>query len=107
MKAFHQPLSRDAVLLMEIAVDKRLFWFLKEGTELDLSNKANLDMYIQQILSRGKSSDIKKLIGTLPLPDFMESFGRIKNLLPKEVKAFWEEWLGDSHRLTEKDNPSV
>jgi hypothetical protein len=39
---------------METVVEKKLFWFLKEGTKLDLSKKTHLDMYIQQILSREK-----------------------------------------------------
>jgi hypothetical protein len=79
---------------MKNIVEKRLFWFLKEGTELDLSNKAHLDMYIQQTFLRGKTSDIKRLLKMVQPSDFIESFGRIKNFLPKEVRAFWEEWLG-------------
>jgi len=75
--------------------EKRLFWFLKEGAELDLSNKTHLDLYIKQTLSKGKTSDIKRLLGIVKLFDFVESFGRIKNFLPKEVRAFWEEWLGN------------
>ena len=79
---------------MKNIVEKRLFWFLKEGTELDLSNKAHLDMYIQQTFLRGKTSDIKRLLKMVQPSDFIESFGRIKNFLPKKVRAFWEEWLG-------------
>jgi hypothetical protein len=79
---------------MKNIVEKRLFWFLKEGTELDLSNKAHLDMYIQQTFLRGKTSDIKRLLKMVQPSDFIESFVRIKNFLPKEVRAFWEEWLG-------------
>jgi len=92
---------------MKTVVDKRLFWFLKEGVELDLSKKSQLDMYIQQTLLRGKTSDIKRLLKMVQPADFIESFGRIKNLLPKEVRAFWEAWLGDSHRLTKKDTRPV
>lgn len=95
------------LLNMKTVVEKRLFWFLKEGTELDLSDKGNLDMYVQQILSRGKSSDIKKLISMVSLSDFMGSFGRIKNLLPNEVRAFWEEWLGDISQSSKKNTPSL
>lgn len=92
---------------MKTIIEKRLFWFLKEGSELDLSNKAHLDMYIQQALSRGKTSDIKKLFKTIPPSDFIESFSRVKNFLPKEVRRFWEECLGDINRATEKGTPSV
>ena len=35
---------------METTVQKKLFWFLKEGTKLDLSNKTHVDMYIQQVV---------------------------------------------------------
>ena len=63
------------ILTMKTLVEKRLFWFLKEGTELDISNKTHLDMYVQQTLPRGKTWDIKKLLKTVALLDFIESFG--------------------------------
>jgi len=88
---------------MKIRAEKRLFWFLKEGAELDLSNKAHMDMYVQQILSKGRSSDIKRLIHTIKPSDFVESFGRIKNFLPEEVRSFWEDWVGDTDQRPEKD----
>jgi hypothetical protein len=88
---------------MKAIAEKRLFWFLKEGTELDLSHKAHLDMYIQQVLSRGKTSDIKRLLKMVEPKEFIESFNRIKNFLPKEVKMFWEEIFGDINRPTKKD----
>ncbi len=88
---------------MKTIANKRLFWFLKDGTELNLSNKAHLDMYIQQILTGGKTSDVKMLLKTVDPSDFIESFGRIKNFLPQEVKRFWEEALGDINRSAKKD----
>ncbi|MGQ9647645.1 MAG: hypothetical protein ACUVWO_14055 [Thermodesulfobacteriota bacterium] len=90
---------------MRTNAEKRLFWFLKEGAELDLSNRTHLDLYIKQTLSKGKTSDIKRLLRIVKLSDFVESFGRIKNFLPKEVKAFWEEWLGNLDRSPKKDTP--
>ena len=92
---------------MKTLVDKRLFWFLKEGVELDLSNKAHLDMYLQQTLSKGRVSDIQKLIHTIQPSDFAESFGRIKNFLSEEVRRFWEEWVGDINKPAEKNTPPV
>jgi hypothetical protein len=90
---------------MKSIVEKRLFWFLKEGTELDLSNKAHLDMYVQQTLSKGNISDIKKLFKTVAPSNFIESFNRVKSFLPKEVRRFWEEWLGDINQSSRKDTP--
>lgn len=92
---------------METRVQKELFWFLKEGTKLDLSKKAHRDMYIQQILSKGKTSDVKKLIKEVRSKDFWESFDRIKGFLPKEVKMFWEESLGDINQSAKKDYPPL
>lgn len=92
---------------MKIVIEKRLFWFLKDGAELDVSNKPHLDMFIQQTLSRGKTSDIKKLFKIVPPSDFIESFGRVKNFLSKEVRRFWEECLGDINRPPEKSASSV
>ena len=76
---------------------------MKEGIELDLSNKAHLDIYVQQTLSKGRVSDIKTLIRTIRPSDFAESFGRVKNFLPKEVRRFWEDWFGGINKPTEKD----
>jgi len=88
---------------MKTVIEKRLFWFLKEGTELDLSDKTQLDMYVQQVLTRGKTSDIKKLFRTITPSVFYDSFTRVKNFLPKEVKRFWEKDIEDSHQSAKKD----
>lgn len=49
-------------------------------------------MYIQHILSRGRTSDVKRLLKLVDTSDFIESLSRIKKFLPQEVKRFWEEW---------------
>jgi hypothetical protein len=92
---------------MKTLVEKRLFWFLKEGTELDLSNKTHLDMFIQQTLSRGRTSDVKNLFKMIDIRDFIQSFNRTKNFLPKEVRTFWEEWLGNNNQSAKEDTPSL
>lgn len=81
---------------MKIVAEKRLFWYLKDGQELDLENPSHLDMYLQQVLTHGKAADIKRLIKTLPPEAFLKSFARIKKYLPKEVREFWEEGLGST-----------
>lgn len=91
---------------MKIRAERRLFWFLKDGAEIDLSERSNIDMFVQQILSHGRADDIKKLLHTIGYHEFIESFQRIKNFLPKEVKKFWEESLGDIDRNSEKDSSS-
>jgi len=88
---------------MKVISDKRLFWFLKEGSEFDLSNEEHLNTYIQQNLSKGKTSDIRELFKIIPLNVFIETFNRIKNYLPKEVRYFWEEWLADINTPAKKD----
>ena len=89
---------------MKAVAEKRLFWFLKEGTELDLAQKDHLDMYIQQVLTRGNTSDVKNLFKTINRSEFIESFERIKHFMPKEVKMFWEEWLGYINKPAEKNS---
>jgi hypothetical protein len=93
----------NQVPAMEIVAQKKLFWFLKEGTRLDLSKKDHRDMYVQQVLSRGKTADVQELFRIIEVADFQESFARIRKFLPKEVKRLWEEWLGDINRPAEKD----
>ena len=92
---------------MKAIANKRLFWFLKEGQELDLSNQANLDMYVKQIITRGRTSDVKQLLKTVDRPTFEESFHRIKNFIPWEVRRFWEEFLGDLKQPAGKNPRSV
>ena len=83
---------------MKTDASSRLFWFLKEGTAFDFSRKAEVDMAVQQTLLRGKISDIERLLKAVPLADFTASFHRVERFLPREVRRFWEEALGDSER---------
>jgi hypothetical protein len=88
---------------MKTAADKRLFWYLKEGTEIDLANLSQRDMYVQQVLSHGKTGDIKKMIRILTPDAFKESFRRVKRFLAKEIRMFWENGLGDTGEHPEKN----
>lgn len=87
---------------MKTVAERKLFWYLKNGTELDLENPSHLDMYVQQILTHGKAEDIQKMLSLLTPETFRESFGRIKRFLPKEVRRFWEDGLGDTGENTER-----
>ncbi len=87
---------------MKTVAERRLFWYLKNGTELDLENLSHLDMYVQQILTHGKAEDIQKMLSLLTPETFRESFGRIKRFLPKEVRRFWEDGLEDTGENTER-----
>ncbi len=91
---------------MEIPIQERLFWYLKPGTKLDLSSRTQLDLYIQQVLTRGRTGDVKRLLKMVDVNNFIESFGRIKKFLPKEVKNFWEEWIGDIDESTKRNAPA-
>lgn len=79
---------------MKIGAERRLFWSLCEGAEIDLSRRSQLDMVVQQVLSRGRHADIRFLLAKVERQDFKRSFERIKRYLPRPVKRFWEEWLG-------------
>jgi hypothetical protein len=81
---------------MKITPEKRLFWYLKDGVELDLEDPSQLDMYVQQVLSHGKTEDIGKLMKMIKPEVFKMSFERIKKYLPKEVRSFWEDGLGNT-----------
>jgi len=79
---------------MELKPNKRLFWFLREDIKLDLSKLQDLDMYIQQVITEGKTEDIRDLFKNISLSQFKEAFLRLKNFLPFEVRKFWEDFLG-------------
>jgi len=83
---------------MKAAVDRELFWFLKDGAALDLSDTRNFDLVVQQTVVRGKTLDIRTLIARAGLPAIAESMGRIKGFLPPEIRMFWEEYFGNTDR---------
>jgi len=78
---------------MKIVPDKRLFWFLKEGVKLDLSDPSTLDMYIQQVITRGKIEDIRTLFKNIGFAKFKEAFARLKSFLPEDIRRFWEDYI--------------
>lgn len=80
---------------MEIIANKRLFWFLKEGARLNLDDAATLDMYVQQVVTRGHTQDVKALLNTVPAESLSGSIRRLGRFLPKEVRLFWEDLLGN------------
>lgn len=82
---------------MRLQVDQRLFWFLKEGATLDLSKPADLDLYVQQVLSRGTSKDVTSLLVNVPAERFKQTFLKVKRFLPGDVRNFWEDFLRDYH----------
>jgi NurA-like 5'-3' nuclease len=82
--------------IMKVSAKTRLFWFLKDSYELNLNNPSIVDMYVQQVLTRGKADDVRKLFKKLEPEVFKKSFERIKKYLPKETRMFWEDGLGDT-----------
>lgn len=78
---------------MKITPDKELFWFLKEGASLELSDPSVLEMYIQQVISRGRMEDIKSLLRRVSFDQLKHSFSHINRFLPLEVRKFWEDYI--------------
>lgn len=78
---------------MKIVPEKRLFWFLKDGAEIDLADPAELDMYVQQVISRGRSADVSELLRVLGADKLRSSLERIKRFVPAEITMFWAEIL--------------
>jgi hypothetical protein len=50
---------------------------------------------------------VKELFRMVGIRDFIQSFNRIRNFLPKEVRTFWEEWLEDIDQPAKEDTPSL
>jgi len=74
-----------------------LFWFLPEGTELDLSIPASRDRVVQQVITRGTDQDVIRLLRTLTAEEFVDSFQRIKEFVPPPITKFWERYIADHH----------
>ena len=81
---------------MRIRFNKRLFWFIKDDERLDLSDPVQLDMYVQQVITHGRSDDIKALFKNIDFMHFKLAFFRLKHFLPFEVRKFWEDFLGNN-----------
>jgi hypothetical protein len=76
-----------------------LFWFLPEGTELDLSAPSTRDRVLQHVLTRGADSDVIKLLRMLPPDQFIDSFNRMKRFVPLDVRKFWERYIADHYPI--------
>lgn len=75
--------------------NRNLFWFLKGNAKLKLNNPPELDAYVQQVLTHGKTNDVKKLLKSIKPLQFCESFQRLSRFLPLEVRKFWEDFIGN------------
>jgi len=80
----------------EVLADKRLFWFLKEGTNLNLSEPWVLDMFVQQTITRGRTEDIKALLKLLTIEELERVLDSIGRFVPEEVRMFWEDFIEDN-----------
>lgn len=78
---------------MNIPANKKLFWFFKDNVSLDLSQPAILEMYVQQVLSHGRTEDVKSLLSTIKFEQFKQVFLKIKRFLGWEVRKFWEDFI--------------
>lgn len=79
----------------KIIPDPNLFWNLKPGVTFDQDNPSDLDMYIQQVLTRGGAQDVRTLLKTIDRGRLQTAFGRVKRFLPAEVRSFWEGTFGN------------
>ncbi|MFA4888674.1 MAG: hypothetical protein WC628_03760 [Candidatus Omnitrophota bacterium] len=75
---------------------QRLFWFLRPDAALDFSNPAMLETYVQQIITRGQTQDIRRLLKEIPSGRLKELISKIKRFLPAEVCGFWENFFGNN-----------
>lgn len=78
---------------MKIQPKQRLFWFLKEDALLDLDKASDLDLYVQQVFSRGRTEDVTQLLKEAPQPLLNQSFQRVKAFLAGDVRNFWEDFF--------------
>lgn len=78
---------------MKIFLENRLFWFLKEGISLDLSDPSALELYLQQVMTRGRAEDVRILLKTVTREQLKNTLEKLKRFLPTEVRMFWEDFV--------------
>lgn len=61
---------------------------------MDISEQSQLDMYIQQVITHGRTEDIRALFKNVTLDKFKTALNRLRHFLPFEVGKFWEDFLG-------------
>lgn len=81
---------------MKTSLNKHLFWFLKDGVEIDLEKPSDLDPYVQQIITYGRTDDIKKLLKQVNILQLKLSIKRLNPFLPLEIRRFWENFFGNN-----------
>ena len=79
---------------MNIVPEKRLFWFLRNDATLDLTQPSMVDLYVQQVLTRGTEGDVKTLLSRLDAGQLADALRRLERFLPVAVRRFWEDFLG-------------
>ena len=89
---------------MKINLSRKLFWFLKDNVSINLSDPSSLEMYMQQVISHGKTEDIKFLLTHVKSEQLQQTFLKIKRLLPWEVRAFWEDFFANNQQSSRRDS---
>ena len=76
---------------------RRLFWFLKPMAKLDMSDQADVELYVQQVMTQGNTEDVRKLLADIGEEKTGQIFLRLKIFFPSGVRRFWEDFFGYSH----------
>lgn len=79
---------------LSVVPERRLFWFLRDGVTLNLTEPSMADLYVQQVLTHGRADDVQRLFTVLDEPRFAASFSRVERFLPRDVQQFWSDCLG-------------
>lgn len=80
----------------KVSPKSHLFWFLKEKTQLDLTEPSVRDMYVRQVITRGRAQDVRSLLKTVNLRELKESLQRLRRFIPREIRDFWEDYIGSA-----------
>ena len=76
---------------------RRLFWFLKPMAKLNMSDQADVELYVQQVMTKGSTEDVRKLLADIGEKKAGQIFLRLKLFFPDGVRRFWEDFFGYSH----------
>ena len=81
---------------MDKDTQQRLFWFIRPDASLDFSDPAMLETYVQQVITRGQTRDIRRMLEEVPSESLKKLIYKIKRFLPAEVRGFWENFFGNN-----------
>lgn len=62
---------------------------------MDLSDPSALELYLQQVMTRGSAEDVRTLLKIVTRKQLKSALEKLKRFLPVEIRMFWEDFVAN------------